>query len=137
MFTNLPTDALNVINTDFLCSVYPATTKPLSATTWQQLDDKTALIAANLMTQGRACIVIKDTDYTDPATFKSAMSGQNIVYPLATPQTYQLTPTEVKTLLGDNNIFADCGDVAIEYETGTVAVALADLYEKLAAQIGE
>jgi hypothetical protein len=32
-----------------------------------------------------------------------------------TPQTYQLTPTQVKTLLGINNIFADCGDVDVEY----------------------
>lgn len=29
--------------------------------------------------------------------------------------TYNLTPTEVKTLLGINNIFADCGDVDVEY----------------------
>jgi len=33
------------------------------------------------------------------------------VYPLATPQTYQITPTQVTTLLGQNNIFADCGQV--------------------------
>lgn len=34
-----------------------------------------------------------------------------VVYRLATPITYQLTPTEVKTLLEVNNIFADCGEV--------------------------
>lgn len=33
-----------------------------------------------------------------------------IVYPLATPTTYQLTPTQVNSLLADNNIFADVGD---------------------------
>ena len=38
-----------------------------------------------------------------------------LYYQLATPQTYQLTPTEVKTLLGVNNIFADTGDVAVKY----------------------
>lgn len=32
-----------------------------------------------------------------------------------TPVTYQLTPQEVKTLLGQNNIWADTGDVSIEY----------------------
>ena len=37
-------------------------------------------------------------------------NGITIVYPLATPTTIQLTPTEVKSLLGSNNIFADCGD---------------------------
>ena len=35
--------------------------------------------------------------------------------PLATPQTYQLTPTEIQTLLGDNNVWADSGDVEITY----------------------
>lgn len=37
------------------------------------------------------------------------------VYKLETPTTYQLTPTEVKTLLGANNIFADTGAVDVEY----------------------
>ena len=34
-----------------------------------------------------------------------------VCYKLATPQTYQLTPTEVMALLGQNNIWADCGDI--------------------------
>ena len=36
-------------------------------------------------------------------------------YMLATPVTYQLTPQEVTTLLGINNIYADCGDVSVTY----------------------
>lgn len=43
-----------------------------------------------------------------------------LVYPLATPQTYQLTPTEVKTILGTMNIFADTGNISVEYPTKTV-----------------
>jgi hypothetical protein len=35
----------------------------------------------------------------------------HFVYYIATPQTYQLTPTQVTTLLGQNNIFADCGQI--------------------------
>jgi len=38
-------------------------------------------------------------------------TGAQVVYPLATPQIYQLTPAQVSTLLGQNNIFADCGQV--------------------------
>lgn len=38
-------------------------------------------------------------------------TGAQVVYPLATPQTYQLTPAQVSTLLGQNNIFADCGQI--------------------------
>ena len=36
-------------------------------------------------------------------------------YTLETPVTYQLTPTEVATLLGDNTIWADTGDTEVEY----------------------
>ena len=38
-----------------------------------------------------------------------------VVYELATPTTVQLTPTEVRTLLGQNNVWADCGSVEVEY----------------------
>jgi len=38
-------------------------------------------------------------------------TGAQVVYPLATPQIYQLTPTQVSTLLNQNNIYADCGQV--------------------------
>ena len=37
--------------------------------------------------------------------------GAEVVYELATPLTIQLTPTAVKSLLGVNNLWADCGDV--------------------------
>jgi hypothetical protein len=53
--------------------------------------------------------------------FKSYLSTHNleIVYPLATPITYQLTPTEVRTLLGINNIWADTGDTEVTYLADT------------------
>lgn len=35
------------------------------------------------------------------------------VYPLATPQTYQLTPAQIEQLLGQNNVFCSSGDVAV------------------------
>lgn len=38
-----------------------------------------------------------------------------ISYQLTEPITYTLTPTEVTTLLGDNNIYADTGDVDVVY----------------------
>ena len=49
------------------------------------------------------------------ADFKSAMSGVQLVYKLATPQTYQLTPTEVATLLGENNIWSDADNITMTY----------------------
>jgi len=43
-------------------------------------------------------VYIKCFDYTDPTAFKNALSGQTIVYELATPLTYQLTPQEIAAL---------------------------------------
>lgn len=49
--------------------------------------------------------------------FRAALAQNpvTIVYPLETPQTYQLTPTEIQTLLGENNVWADAGDVEVVY----------------------
>lgn len=40
-------------------------------------------------------------------------------YELAEPITYTLTPTEIKSLLGDNNIWADAGDTTAVYMADT------------------
>lgn len=56
-------------------------------------------------------IYIIDSAYTDTATFKSSLSGVLMAYGLQTPQEYDLTPAEVTTILGQNYIWADCGDV--------------------------
>lgn len=46
-------------------------------------------------------------------------TGQ-VVYPLATPLVYQLTPTEVLSLLGQNNCYNDCGgNTAVKYRADT------------------
>lgn len=47
--------------------------------------------------------------------FVTAVTGQTIVYPLATPVTIQLTPHQIRSLYGNNTIFADTGNVALEY----------------------
>ena len=39
-----------------------------------------------------------------------------IVYELATPQTYQLTPTEIALLKGQNNVWCDTGEVEVTYK---------------------
>ena len=42
-----------------------------------------------------------------------------IVLPLATPITYTLTPQEITSLLGTNNVWADTGDSEVEYRADT------------------
>lgn len=46
-------------------------------------------------------------------------TGAEVVYKLATPQTYQLTPQQLATFFGTNNIFADCGSTEVEYRADT------------------
>ena len=94
-----------------LCSNYPTKTanQTYQGTTGVSLQ------------QNSADIYIYDpqTESMTTAEFKSAMSGVQLCYELATPQTYQLTPTEVTTLLGDNTIWADTGDTTAEYRADT------------------
>ena len=54
-------------------------------------------------------------DDSGAAALKTKLSGHQIWYSLATPITYTLTPTEVATLLGTNNIWADTGDSTVTY----------------------
>ena len=65
-------------------------------------------------TAGSDNIIIKDTNYTDATAFTTAMDGVQLVYELATPQTYSLTGQEVEILKGSNNIWSD-GDVTVDY----------------------
>ena len=60
-------------------------------------------------------VYVKDNRYTDATTFKQAMSGTGILYELATPQTYQLTPQQVNTLVGTNNVWSEQGNVELSY----------------------
>lgn len=54
--------------------------------------------------------------YSSAAEFKAAMSGQQLLYKLATPLTYTFSNlTQLTTLLGTNNIWATTGDVTVEY----------------------
>ncbi len=70
---------------------------------------------------------ISDRDVYAEGTSPSA--GAQVVYELAEPETFQLTPVQVRTLLGENNLWADCGAVAVEYR--------ADLDLYIEKKIGE
>lgn len=49
------------------------------------------------------------------AQVKTALNGIITVYELATPQVVQISPEKVKSLLGENHISADKGDIDIIY----------------------
>lgn len=46
-------------------------------------------------------------------------TGAQVVYKLATPITYTLTPQEITSLLGTNNLWADTGNSDVEYRADT------------------
>ena len=62
---------------------------------------------------GSSNINIKMTSVATVDDVKALFAANplQICYSLATPVTYQLTPTEVQMLLGTNNIWADTGDI--------------------------
>ena len=62
-------------------------------------------------------LIVYDEAYAtvSAAEFKTAMSGVQAVYPLETPQTYQLTPQQVNTLVGQNNVWSEQGNVELSY----------------------
>lgn len=84
---------------------------------------KTSSSAGDMLIYGRndnnRFYVIDSRFSGNAASLKTALSGLYAVYELATPATIQLTPTEVKTLLGANNIWADTGEVEVEYRADT------------------
>lgn len=49
------------------------------------------------------------------AKVQAFTAGMQICYRLATPLTVQLTPAQLSTLLGENNIWADTGDTTMTY----------------------
>jgi len=66
-------------------------------------------------------IHVYDPNYntsTSASAFKTAMDGVLLVYELATPQTYQLTPQEVSSLLGNNVVWqSGNGDVSVTFRS--------------------
>lgn len=100
-------------STDMICSMFAtytgtrATAPNLTIFKGNQTDSRT--------------LMIRDDSYTDATAFKQMLADNNaqFVYELATPTTYQLTPQEITTLLGSNNVWADTGAMACGYVADT------------------
>ena len=56
-------------------------------------------------------IYVVDTTHSTTTDFTNFVNGKKIVYPLATPTTYNTQPTAIKSLRGVNNVYANTGDV--------------------------
>ena len=95
-----------VRETPFICSIF------------QSIDDGRAMAdvpydSVYAGAAGTTTIYIKTTE-TDPATFKAAVTGQTLVYPIE-PAELAFTPEPIRTVAGNNTIYADTGDIDLEY----------------------
>lgn len=82
-----------------------------------------------------ATIVVFNTSYTDGNAFKTAVTGQKLVYPLATPIEIQLTPHEI-ALSQDYAYLSTNGTlIQLDYHNGELATH-ADV-EQLAETVNE
>lgn len=81
--------------------------------------DKTFCFDGNVAVGSVTQIQIKDSAYTDAATFKAAMSGVYLVYELATPTTEQATPYRQLQICDPNGTeeFVTTGIVPVGHET--------------------
>lgn len=87
-------------------------------------------------TIGIACIPngniwVHDPRYTDATAFKTAMDGVQLVYELATPQTYNLTPTQIDMLLNYNVVSASTGAIQVKYQPANTIGELKKLIYQL------
>ena len=88
---------------------------------YEDLGDKSASAMADIPDYKMASnnnsvqIKFKNTNYTTPNDFKTAMSGKYLAYELATPIEIPLGGVNLLTQEGQNNIFVDCGNSTVEW----------------------
>ena len=108
-YANIPNDASSVGEGDAnaLCSYY-------ERGRYSTLTNNQFFINDNAFSSAKR-ICVRDTRYTNATQFKNAMNGQTAIYTLETPQTYQLTPQQVNTLVGTNNVWSEQGNIELSY----------------------
>lgn len=121
MQTNI-TDIKNDGVAKVVCENYATT----NATTWNNMEDKSCGSIAPT-----DVFRVKDTAYNNANTFKTAMSGVQLVYELATPFTIQLTPHEISLLKDYAYVSTNGTSIALDYHNGELA-SLSDV-----SQLGE
>ena len=97
---------------DMMCTNYA----PSSGYSLGEMTDKTYLKFAQTEN-----FWIRDNDYSDATAFKNDMNGVYLAYKIAEPFDIQLTPTQIETLIGNNTIFADTGDVDLTFKDLDIA----------------
>ena len=82
---------------------------------------------------GGTSLVIATSQASDTTQLATLISGQTCVYELATPQTFNLTPTQVETLLGQNYVSHDGGgNIKVVY-IRDLDITINDLIDRVTA----
>ena len=89
------------------CSCYQAITDGRSVS---NVLDNSIYSAANSLK-----VYVHDSRFSDATAFKNAVTRQTLVYELATPQTIQLTPTQVNMLKGTNTVSSNAQNINLTY----------------------
>ena len=70
-------------------------------------------LPVNVITSANGGFVICCADCADKTEFLSEFGGSEFVYELAEPLTFQLTPQEITSLVGQNNVWSNAGSVKV------------------------
>lgn len=121
--TDGKSDAVNDQPNDVTCNMYPKGYN--GGSTHIAVSHPQTLCTQNL---NGTRFMVYDTTFASVSAFNTYVASNpiQIVYPLATPVTYQLSPTQVKTLLDHNNLWANTGNIInLEFtEPATEAVRI-------------
>jgi hypothetical protein len=103
---------------------------------WQPLESRANTFV--LGSEGNLYLQLPSNTASTVEEFKALFASNNfqIVYELVTPTTIQLTPTQVKSLLGSNNVWADCGDVIEANYIRCLDITINDLISRVEALEG-
>lgn len=96
------------LNYNFLCNKYR------NAETYRSILQNGECGCYN-NTNGRNRISICDNAYSTVADFVASIADIQVVYELATPQTFSLSAQQIETLLGENNVWSDAGEITLTY----------------------
>lgn len=102
-----------VVKPNAICSILPV----LDYTAISAPVDGITIIFATSAQAGK--VWAHSRTYTDATAFKSAVTGQTLVYELAEPIEIQLDSHTLNSLYGVNNLWADSGDTTCVYRADT------------------
>jgi hypothetical protein len=108
-FPDTPTPSQATAKANLICSSYKAVSRnEIGNPPWNYA-------GVGVDTAGRLFVANPDSSWTSVNDAKADLNGVQLVYELATPTTIQLTPTQIEQLLGQNNVWADTGDVEVKF----------------------